>query len=246
MIMHRYYSYIVLSFFALACISCDNRWAFKGENLPPELGLKLLNGEFTDEEGNLLISLSDTLKLNAKTENETYTFDMKYFDENLVEINYEILKGDGELVQSNTTQAIAGQIDISNEEITLEYVPNELGEHEISFVATDIFGEQSASVTVFLFFFDNWAPIGDLQVSYQGKTDPRHYLLDAGNSIDQDAAYGGDIVQYKYLINDYELLTTVPSINYIFQSEGTFNVSLQVLDNDNVWSEAVTEEVLVE
>ena len=243
--MHKYYSYILLFLFALACISCDNRWVFKDANIPPELGLKLLNGQFIDENGNLVISLSDTLKLNTKTENETYTFDMKYFDENLVEINYEVTKGDGTLVQKNIAQPIEGQIDISEEEITLEYVPNELGEHEITFVATDIFGEKSASVTVFLFFFDNWEPVGDLQISFQGKTDPRHYLFDAGNSVDQDAAYGGGIVQYKYLINEYELLTTVPSINYIFQADGTFNVSLQVLDNDNVWSEVITEEVLV-
>ena len=244
--MQNFYKLIGFLLILSVCFSCDNRWVFKGENIPPELGLKLTNGQFTDDEGNLLISLSDTLKLNAKTTTEVYTFDMKYFDDNLVEITYEILSGNGALIQLNVEEQMQGKIDISQDEVSLEYKPEELGEHEIRFIATDAFGESSGSVTVRLFFFDNWAPIGNLAISYQGKTDERHYLIDASESVDEDAAYGGYLVQYKYKVEDYELLTTVPSINYIFQSSGTYNVSLQVLDNDNVWSEEITEEVVVE
>ena len=147
--------YLAILFLGLLFMSCENRWVFKGENFPPELGFKLANGQFEDEEGNLVISLSDTLKLNAKTSAEFYSFEMKYFDDNLVEITYEILKGDGELVQSNTENPQSGIIDISQEEVTLQYLPAEMGDHEIRFIAIDAFGEKSASVTIQLYFFDN-------------------------------------------------------------------------------------------
>ena len=227
-------------------MSCENRWAFKGENIPPELGIKLANGQYTDEEGNLAYLLADTIKLSSKTSDATYTFDMKYFDDNLVEITYEIVKGNGELVQLNVEENESGVIDISQEEVSLEYTPVEMGEHEIKFVAIDAFGEKSASVTIQLLFFDNLAPIAVLSVNYVGETNERHYMFDASASYDQDEEFGGSVVQYKYFVDDKEILTTVNTINYIFQQSGSYSVGLQVLDNDNQWSEVVTETVEVE
>lgn len=244
--MHQLKNGISFILLGLVLFACDNRWVFRGENFPPEIGLKFSNGQFTDEEGNLLEILSDTFKLNSKSTSEVYTFDMKYFDDNLIEISYEILKGEGRLIQINGGETEAGKLDISEEEISLEYEPFDLGEHEIRFVGIDDFEEQSNAIDINLFFFDNWLPVGQLDVSYVGKTNERHYLFNAETSYDEDAAYGGAVVQYKYLINEEEILTTVSSINYIFQAPGTYTVGLQVLDNDNIWSEVITQEVEVE
>ncbi|WP_020527543.1 hypothetical protein [Flexithrix dorotheae] len=238
--------YLILIFIIALLSSCDNRWQFLEGNVPPNLTFKFANGQFQDEEGNYIVSLTDTFKLNNKSGEDSFEFSVKYIDENLQELSYKFETGEGQIIQKNAISTEEGVLDISQDELELMFVPFGLGDYIITFSATDIYGEKSDIITLNLHFFDNIQPVSSLEVKYIGKTNQNQYLLDAHTSHDPDSKYGGALVQYRYTIGEYKVTTTSQQIDYIFQNSGKYKVGLQVMDNDEVWSELTEVEVEVE
>jgi len=65
------------------------------------------------------------------------------------------------------------------------------------------------------------------------------------NSIDGDADYGGNIVTYKFTIAEegkvpfYVYEDSNCEINYVFPKSGTYTITLEVMDNEEMWSEKI-------
>ncbi|MBX2843774.1 MAG: PKD domain-containing protein [Flammeovirgaceae bacterium] len=233
-------TYLILITLITILSSCDSRWQFLEGNIPPNLTFKFADGQFKDGEGNFIVSLTDTFKLSNKSEEDNFEFSVKYIDDNLQELSYKFVSGDGQIIQKNALSDEEGVLDISKDELELEFVPFGLGDYIITFSATDIYGEKSEIITLNLHLFDNMEPVSKLEVKHIGKTNKNQYLLNAHTSYDPDSKYGGAIVQYRFNIGEYHVSTTSQQIDYIFQNSGKYKVTLAVMDNDEVWSE-ITE-----
>lgn len=207
-------------------VSCENRWNLEVEmNLPPSLSL-LKDGRE--------LSSSDSLKMSLK-HRESYEFRLRLIDENLYYGTWEITKGEGILVGPND-DLIGTDIwrlsDPGDSLLTLIYQPSTLGEHILEFRCIDPFGEET-STSLTLEVFENLLPVAVLEVSDRKVINQGHYVLDGSSSFDLDRPYGGSIEWYRFLVSDRIIGEGIsPSLEYIFQSQGTYTVSLEVQDSD--------------
>ncbi len=93
-----------------------------------------------------------------------------------------------------------------------------------------------------LVIYGNTAPIASLVVT---QIEGREWEIDASGSYDQDD--DDEIATYRYFVNDKEIDKTYhSSINYIFPKDTTYEVGLQVQDNNGTWSEEVTQTINIE
>lgn len=113
----------------------------------------------------------------------------------------------------------------------------------LTFIAFDDF-LRSDTCTLFLNVFDNASPV----VEYEVKDDPLGEVIkniDLSNSYDQDAAYGGRIISYHWIIEGSEFSLTRDFIQYSFPGSGSYNVQVYVVDNNSTQSQFKTVEVII-
>ncbi len=70
------------------------------------------------------------------------------------------------------------------------------------------------------------------------------FLFDSSQSYDQDKKYGGKILLYRYTIDSKVIETSKPEILLVLdKNTSSYTISLQVMDNNNAWSEPVSQTV---
>lgn len=125
----------------------------------------------------------------------------------------------------------------------LDIVPISTGNIAYTLVFDDIYGNHQIKDYEFI-CFENLPPVADLKIKEIGQLSDFEVIIDATGSYDSDSGYDGKVVKYRYQIDDWFHLTTdKASIKYILPQEGTYTVSLQVLDNDGAWSDPVFQDV---
>lgn len=77
------------------------------------------------------------------------------------------------------------------------------------------------------------------------------YEFNGTQSFDRDDKFGGGLVEYWFEVRQnsnlvYQITGNNPVVNYDFNTVGTFDVSLRVRDNDNVWSTYQYETIIVQ
>ncbi len=212
----------------LLSFSCES---FLSDNMPPII---LVNGG---------PELTDTIK---RTANPVLTFEFTVTDDQLIRdmLVLNVQKGllwyDNKIINDVTVDISAVQ------KGTLQYEALKTGSSTFTLEVKDE-DNRSSTAQVSIVTFDNLAPVAMLSVQQTDELSPHQVKIDATNSFDKDQPWGGAILQWEFTIEGF--YTTVidrPVIQYIFPEAGKYTFGLRVKDNDQIWSEKVTKEIMVQ
>lgn len=199
---------------AAALMSCSTRKDyFSGINKAPGLIISAKGNEIIE-------SLSDSCKLGTE-----YLLDYYLTDE------FKTVKLS---VRSNTKSDSIN----TSETGKVKIIPQNEGYSELKCTATDALG-RSAEINITLFKFKNLLPVAELSAEeIRGGLSPFEAEIDASASFDADEKFGGKILEYNFKIqNNYDIVTPLPKIRYIFSEGGQKRILVRVRDNDGAWSE---------
>lgn len=215
-----------------AIVSCDKRKeAILDYNTPPEIYI-------IDQTDTPRTELTDSIRISAKF----YNIKLRLLDadDNLFRCNVVLDSGKVRGYYQGKEMELPS-VRTDQEFVELSLLPVQTGNNEIRFVAEDRFNQTSES-KLNLFVFDNLKPVAVF--NYRAVSN-FEYQFDANNSYDQDSRYGGQVIGYEYTIDGQTFKTPNPIVNHIFPRAGTYTVSLKVLDNDNEYSSAVEEKIII-
>ena len=232
-------------FLVLFLSGCDDRYQILGEfNSAPFIHLVAQTpGEnaVLDDNGNII---SDSVKISGSGNYYPFTVFVDDPDKNIGDVFYTAESGSGDLIVYTDTVSENSVIPLIDYSMTLKFKPKTEGQVKLRFHVTDR-QNLSDTATLTLTTFKNLAPVGNLNPSYLGENSPYEYNLDASGSYDVDHNFGGYIKEYIYNIDNEVIKTTRSSIKYIFPEPGTYNVQLQVKDNDDVLSTIISKQITV-
>lgn len=228
-------SYLIILLSVIGVFSCDTRDAvFEDNNEAPTLYFSTEVGE--------VATVDDTLKISIKstTKELDVRLNLSDIDDNVSTLKYEIITGNVTITQDGVE--IAGDIDFDLTFIDLVVTPSQIGTNIIEFTATDDF-DQTSTITLTLEAFTNYTPIAVLPSTLPkvAVNDDLEYTLDASGSYDQDAPFGGGVQAYKYTVEGNTFTSNSHSKPWVFSKSGNYEVKLQVMDSDGVWSDEVSE-----
>lgn len=208
-------NYLFLAILVSSISACDKRKDFYGDiNAAPKIEMRK-KGIGTYSTG-----LNDSIKKLFPD----YYLDLKVTDEENLTFNYSLV---------TTTDKY---IRLSENAIKFTPDTSKSGVHSIVFTASDAY-EAAGSSTASFVIFDNLTPVALFKTAKIAVYDPLEYNIDASTSFDRDYKYGGQIVEYEFMINTtYKVNTQFNNINYIFPSAGNYTISVRVKDNNAIWS----------
>lgn len=185
--------------------------------------------------------LKDSIKISPVVSQIKYRIALRVTDRNnnIAEVRYDQLLGTGTLRQDDV-EIISNNISFRKDSSILEfdYYPTVFGIHQFSITVKDDFGLSSKAILE-LVAFDNLPPRAHFTAGKLGQRSRYEWELDASESFDRDAKYGGAIKEYEFSVlgKVYNLLS--PEIRIIFPATGIYTVGVRVKDNDNKWSSKV-------
>jgi hypothetical protein len=104
----------------------------------------------------------------------------------------------------------------------------------------DPFGK-SASAKVEITFFTNLPPVCLFTVKQTGAVNPFEIDINASTSYDQDARWGGQVVNYRYIVGSkYDKQSALNDIQYVCEGPGEVKITVMCQDNDGAWSQPNT------
>ncbi len=214
---------IVLFFGAILFSCCDTRRDFNVNlNTAPQLSIRHDDSNF-----NALSSYQTILTDSFKLSQGNYYFDYNLQDNEALQSVRVItnILGNGVF---QTLSLTSSQRFVFN--------PKTTGFQSIQLKAIDGYG-LSGDASIRLTTFKDLAPVAYLTYLQTAVYDPLEFRLQADQSYDRDAKFGGRIINYEFSISpDYQVITPSNFISYIFPGTGNFQISLRVEDNDSVWS----------
>lgn len=187
--------------------------------------------------------LRDTFKFNI---DNLYTFEFNLQDDqqtrtiaaSKVENGLVLYKGN---IINNTSVDVAGV-----EKGELQFRALKAGFYSFVLTVKDPQG-LSSNALVELNALENKLPISVLQLTQTNAVAPHQVKINAADSYDADARWGGKVTKYEYDIEGFYKTETVRNaIDFIFPKAGVYKVTLRVLDNDKEWSTPVTRLITVE
>lgn len=219
------YITIVSIFFA----SCDTKLdPIKFKDADPVFTInKGLNAWNNDNE--FVSIFTDSVKVNR-----TYLIEYKLEDESntlvteVINNNIGVFKLDD--INLNDIEGLP------NGQKTLTFTSSNLGTHQLGIKVLDNYN-QFNEVSFDLTIFYNLLPKANFTVVKNNINQQYQYLIDGSNSFDQDAKYGGGILQYQLIVNTDTLTSNNPMFDYYFANSGTYTIGMRILDNDEKWGE---------
>lgn len=201
-------------------------------NVAPSLALTSLDGKSIK---------TDSLKVGLKTPRKRATYYLTIGgDSKPKEVSFKSINGQGVLTLNGQQEET---ISLLNGTYMLEWKPSALGTTLIKLEMRDSnknIREASIEVTA----LDNLPPVANLTVKKLSALTPLEYLIDASESFDKDAAYGGGIMAYEYTIASKKFKTDKPSMNWILEEHGTYNFTVKVSDAEGSTSERTVKVIL--
>lgn len=190
------------------------------ENIAPTLVLTTLTGKSIQ---------TDTVKIGLKSHYKEATYYLKIDgDQNQKDITLKAINGTGSLTIAGQPE---GTVKLGNGTHILTWKPTSTGTTLLSLELRDShknIREASVEVTA----VSNLGPVAALKIEKLGGLAPLEYLIDASTSYDRDANYGGGVVTYEYTIAGKKFKTDKPSIKWIFETAGTYQLGVKVADAD--------------
>ncbi len=221
--------YIFISILVCSCLRVDR---IEELNSEPVLSI---NGQEN--------IVADSVKVIGETAKYIFELTATDHDDNLKSISYEIISGDGSLLQNG---AVIKEIQTGqSESILLSYAPSRSGTHILNFNIVDAF-DQEASITLDLYAFENIVPVSQFDlIKPEVQHDPLEYLIDASSSYDPDEKFGGGIIAYEYTFLGKTVELSSSTIGVIFPENGTYDIGVRIKDNDGDWSEMLVKAVII-
>lgn len=183
--------------------------------------------------------LKDSIKISPVVSQIKYKIALRVTDRNnnIAEVRYDQLLGTGTLRQDDV-EIISNNITFRKDSAILEfdYYPTVFGLHQFSITVKDDFGLSSKAILE-LTAFDNLPPRAHFTAGKLGQRSRYEWKIDARESFDRDAKYGGAVKEYEYTVlgKIYTLLRS--DIVIIFPQTGIYSVAVRVKDNDGKWSD---------
>ncbi len=195
-------------------------------------------------QGKIQESVNDSAKIStADLGTKTIDFNLELIDKSrYMDLQVQNVSGSGEMyIDANL---VANQVSVPNGTIKCSYKPLDEGTHIIDLVLMDQYGKAQKR-RLKLFVFNNLTPVAVCEVKTIGQNSPYEIEINAEDSFDLDANWGGHVVKYIYKIGNYYNYETdrFSSIKHICPGPGKYIVSLQVIDNDNGISQTVFKEI---
>ena len=180
-------------------------------------------------------------EMNDKPEIEVSTDGENYFIEisDSIKAGFSLLKAYYRVGDDNDQYSIkiddSGLNVIENEnEGSVKISCDQVKEYHVLLTAEDPYGE-TGSCQINITSFYNLAPVAVLQVT---ETSNYAVRISAASSFDKDAKYGGFIDQYRYqILPDFDIQVGFNEINYNFGKPGIYEIRINVMDNQGMWSD---------
>lgn len=151
-------------------------------------------------------------------------------NQNLQKLEFESIPNDSKLYVGHVEYTHSIPIDYPLFHINI--LPSKIGTEHYTFTLTDRFNKTDVA-ELDLVTFANLPPVALFDVNEIRQNDPLEYELDGSASFDSDAKFGGKIVEYKWIINNADSISSLaPKIRYIFPQQGLFKIDLKVKDNE--------------
>lgn len=191
-------------------------------------------------EGEAVGALTDSIKLGAGS----YAFAIELVDAeaNLSRIESEQSSGTGKLFV-NGSEVLNGVIQVK-ESTGISYNAETSGKHDFVLTAFDDF-DQKASLEVSFTAFSNLPPVAVVEVIDPIVGSEFERLIDASDSFDQDAKFGGRVVTYEYTFLGRTETISESDQTVIFPAPGTYQVLVRVQDDNDAWSELISIPVTI-
>lgn len=225
---------ILLLIVGVALWSCDKRMDYFSEsNVPVEGVVQMTNSHSSSTatvNGN---DIRDTMKLGNPIH-----FSLDLTDE-ITSIRFKFT-GDGDL-ELNGEAVGEGEesvVDISST-LNFKWDVAAQGVYYFKLAFTDAYDEVTIynfKIVVFVNRIPNisWTlnPVGNLS-----SMDYQFYV----EGYDADVLWGGGIIYYEYVINGDTTFYPWHNMSYVFPEPGQYYISVRAMDNDNAWSNTVTQ-----
>ncbi|MCP4459709.1 MAG: hypothetical protein GY816_17040 [Cytophagales bacterium] len=213
-------SFILLLFFA----SCDDRL---------EGFIGALDADFSLNNG----IESDSVKIGLKSTSGNYAITVSATNiGDIASIKFDVLEGNIDILQDGLNISELNLSSTMNLEVEFKAAETVT----IEFILIDKVGA-SITKTIQLVVFENLPPVAVMDVSKIAQVDPFEIQLNANESFDRDAHFGGSVSAYEWEIDGVTFLTTDPISKYILGGTGSFIVTLRVFDNDSESSAKIVE-----
>jgi hypothetical protein len=214
--LQRILLYIILTVTSIVILlSCEEpKDFFSDNNSNPEIYIK-------SESGGYISEISADLKLSN---NNHYKCTFKYIDDQeYADTIINLIEGKGKW---------------KIEDSIFYYFPESSGNHSIELTFSDPY-KATTSCKINLNVFWNLKPVAVLRCSVNENV----LNIDASQSYDQDEKFGGKITAYRFILDDYPFILTKPVFLQYTDNKFIRNVKLQVRDNNDEWSDIVSQNV---
>lgn len=160
-------------------------------------------------------------------------------------IEYEATDEDGDTPQVTVIE-YGNNIGLQVEGKKIKLTSKQEGESQLIITARDIYGKEGQQ-NLTISIIKNTPPIAKIEVTQTSNLSNNEIKIDASQSYDTDARYGGHIIMYEYNIsNSYDIKTDRDHLNYIFKERGYKNIRVRVQDNDKEWSEWIEQTINIQ
>lgn len=229
--------FLIASFLLLVLSACSDRLEIIG-TIPSSPSVKIVTRSA------LKSFVRDSIKLSNPNFN-FYGIELRLSDSDKYynSLTYTFEKGYGKILCRNDTLRM-NLLPFVNYKCQVKFLPAGEGLTRIIFKATDQLHNSNSSA-IELLAFKNLLPVVDLKVSPVKIIDPLEYLLDASKSYDPDHNFGGGIIQYIYQVDGQTISTSKDQIKHIFSAPGVYTVTIQAKDNDNGYSQVLSQQVAI-
>lgn len=223
--------------------SCDDKIrSLEDLSQPPSfLYFKKQSTNWTVSEPGLV--LTDSAKVWTATNNASFPLLIKLVapQNNLAELSITGSEPQSSMFVNDNLYTNSYSIS-SNVDLNLAFRSPIASTQDFVVKTTEIF-DKSEKLTCRIIFKSNRPPKSVLKVVLVDGQN-KNYQLDASSSYDIDQAIGGNVVQYEYVVDNVIINTSEPKINHVF-TIGTHSIKLRVKDNDDVWSDYISQSLTV-
>lgn len=210
-------------------VSCETRLdPLELKNTAPKL---LVNGADNEFVALNNIEYSTTINDSVK-QGRDYWINYK-LEEEQVSLPFFSSGFEGRTQINDTT--ISEETKLLKGEGKIKYSSYVLGLNKFEYSVIDRYGKES-KVDIELLSFDNLPPVARFEVIPVLVNSPYEYKIDGSDSYDEDYKFGGSVNYYRLIIENDTMFQPQPIFTYFFPAPGSYTLSLEVLDNDSIYS----------
>lgn len=212
---------------SVVALSCDKRTDYF-ESINEEVQSVLTLG---NSHSSVSGTINDKTIIDTLKQGNDYSFSLNLIDESEFNLSFE---GDGDLemnnIPFNSGNLVSGSYDFL-------WKIDTVGVYNFSIKIIDNYSVETVySFTINVFY--NKTPQIWWELIDDGSLGDLHKKL-VVHGADQDELFGGGIIYYQYVIGVDTTNHPYSEMNYIFPSDGLYDIGIKAMDNNYEWSNEV-------